>query len=69
MEPCPAQAGVAVTGIMSFLHDTDICSAYLKGNPDVQNRFIQYGGRLQVSVITVGELFSGVLSARASPGC
>jgi predicted nucleic acid-binding protein len=54
---------------MSFLLDTDICSAYLKGNPDVQNRFIQYGGRLQVSVITVGELFSGVLSARASPGC
>jgi predicted nucleic acid-binding protein len=51
---------------MSFLLDTDICSAYLKGNPDVQNRFIQYGGQLPVSVITVGELFSGVLSTRAS---
>jgi tRNA(fMet)-specific endonuclease VapC len=52
---------------MSFLLDSDICSAYLKGNPNVQSRFLQYGGRLHVSVITVGELFSGVLSTRASP--
>jgi len=52
---------------MSFLLDTDICSAYLKGEPSVQNRFLQYGGRLHVSVITVGELFSGVLSIRSSP--
>jgi tRNA(fMet)-specific endonuclease VapC len=51
---------------MSFLLDTDICSAYLKGNRDVQNRFLQYGGRLHVSVVTVGELFSGVLSVRTS---
>jgi tRNA(fMet)-specific endonuclease VapC len=46
--------------------DTDICSAYLKGNRDVQNRFLRYGGRLHVSVVTVGELFSGVLSVRSS---
>ena len=51
---------------MSFLLDTDICSAYLKGNRNVQNRFLQYGGQLHVSVITVGELFSGVFSIRAS---
>jgi len=51
---------------MSFLLDTDTCSAYLKNNRTVQNRFLQYGGRLHVSVITVGELFSGVLSVRAS---
>ncbi len=51
---------------MSFLLDTDTCSAYLKGNRIVQNRFLQYGGQLHVSVITVGELLSGVLSIRAS---
>jgi tRNA(fMet)-specific endonuclease VapC len=51
---------------MSFLFDTDICSAYLKGNRNVQNRFLQYGGQLHGSIITVGELFSGVLSIRAS---
>jgi hypothetical protein len=33
---------------LSFLLDTDICSAYLKGNPVVFNRFIQYGGGLHV---------------------
>jgi predicted nucleic acid-binding protein len=51
---------------MSFLVDTDICSAYLKRDRIVEGRFLQYGGRLYVSVITVGELFSGVLSTRAS---
>lgn len=51
---------------MSFLLDTDICSAYLKRDRTVEGRFLQYGGRLHVSVITVGELFSGVLSTRAS---
>ena len=52
---------------MSFVLDTDICSAYLKGNSRVHSRFIQYGGRLHVSTITVGELFVWVLRARASP--
>jgi predicted nucleic acid-binding protein len=51
---------------MSFLLDTDTCSAYLKGSRNVQNRFLQYGGQLNVSTITVDELFSGVLSIRAS---
>lgn len=31
---------------MSFLLDTDTCSAYLKGDRRVQQRFLQYGGRL-----------------------
>jgi tRNA(fMet)-specific endonuclease VapC len=52
---------------MSFLLDTDICSAFLKGDRKVANRFIQYGGRLHVSTVTVGELFSGLLRARSSP--
>ncbi len=52
---------------MSFLLDTDICSAYLKGNHQVGNRVIQYGGGLYVSAVTVGELFAWVLRAKASP--
>lgn len=41
---------------MSFLLDTDTCSAYLRGNGNVYGRFLQYTGRLHVSTITVGEL-------------
>jgi predicted nucleic acid-binding protein len=52
---------------MSFLLDTDTCSAYMKGDGNVINRFIQYGGRLSVSVVTVGELYSGVFRSQASP--
>lgn len=52
---------------MSFLLDSDICSAYLKSNHQVRNRVIQYGGRLYVSVITVGELYTWALRAKASP--
>ena len=52
---------------MSYLLDTDICSAYLKGNRVVWPRFMQYGGRLHVSAVTAGELFAWVLRANASP--
>jgi tRNA(fMet)-specific endonuclease VapC len=52
---------------LSFLLDTDTCSAYLKGNPVVFNRFIQYGGGLHVSVLTVGELLTWALRAKAPP--
>jgi tRNA(fMet)-specific endonuclease VapC len=52
---------------MSFLIDTDTCSAYMKGDRAVVGRFLQYGGRLNVSTITVAELFAGVFRARASP--
>lgn len=41
---------------MSFLLDTDICSAYLRGNQVITNRIVQYGGRIHVSVISVAEL-------------
>ncbi len=41
---------------MSFLLDTDICSAYLKGNPAVWNRFMQFSGGLHISAITFAEL-------------
>ncbi len=52
---------------MSFLLDTDICSAHVKGNRAVYTRFIQYGGRLHISTVTLGELWAWVLRAKASP--
>jgi tRNA(fMet)-specific endonuclease VapC len=52
---------------VSFLIDTDICSAYLKGDRLVWNRFMQYSGGLHVSTVTVGELFTWALRANASP--
>lgn len=52
---------------MSFLIDTDICSAYLKGSRLVWNRFVQYGGGLHISAVTAGELFTWALRANASP--
>jgi tRNA(fMet)-specific endonuclease VapC len=41
---------------VSFVLDTDICSAYLRGNRVVFSRFQQYWGGLHVSAITVAEL-------------
>jgi tRNA(fMet)-specific endonuclease VapC len=52
---------------LSFLLDTDICSAQMKGNPRVHARFIQYGGRLHVSAVTLGELLAWTGRANASP--
>lgn len=48
---------------MSFLLDTDICSAYLKGDSRVGHRFLQHGGRLYVSAVTAGQLFTWALMA------
>ena len=52
---------------MSFLVDTDTCSAHFKGNARVTGRFLQYMGQLNVSVVTLGELFTWALRAKASP--
>jgi tRNA(fMet)-specific endonuclease VapC len=52
---------------LSFLLDTDICSAYLKGNNRVWGRFLQYSGRLYVSAVTAGELYTWALRASAPP--
>jgi predicted nucleic acid-binding protein len=52
---------------MSFLLDTDTCSAHLKQKGNLTHKFLQYMGRLHVSVITVGELYTWALRARASP--
>lgn len=52
---------------MSFLLDTDICSAYLKGDRRVFPRFVQHGGQLHVCALTVGELYTWALRASAPP--
>lgn len=52
---------------MSYLLDTDTCSAFIKGDRRVWPRVMQYSGRLSVSAITAAELFTWVLRAKASP--
>jgi tRNA(fMet)-specific endonuclease VapC len=53
---------------VSFLVDTDICSAYLKGNNRVHGRFVQYGGRVHISAVTAGQLFTWALIAPPTSG-
>lgn len=52
---------------MSFLLDTDICSAYLKGDRKVWQKFMQHKGRLHVSAITAAEIFAWTLRAKTAP--
>ena len=53
---------------MSFLVDTDICSYYLRGKTSLFTRFTQHSGRLHMSVITLGELYTWALRGKAPPG-
>jgi tRNA(fMet)-specific endonuclease VapC len=43
---------------MTFLLDTNTCSAYLKHRRGLAHRFLQHSGRLHVSSIVLGELFT-----------
>jgi tRNA(fMet)-specific endonuclease VapC len=52
---------------MSFLLDTDLCSAHLRGERSVFSKFVQHSGQLHVSAITAGELYSWVLRSKAPP--
>ena len=52
---------------MSFVVDTDTCSAYIKGHPLVSNRFLQYGGGLYMSIVTLAELTIWASRVKASP--
>jgi tRNA(fMet)-specific endonuclease VapC len=52
---------------VNFLLDTNICSAYLKGDGRVFNRFIQHAGGMGVSTIVVAELYSWVYRAKTHP--
>lgn len=52
---------------MSFLLDTDTCSAYLKNDRRVTSKVLLHFGGLHVSVITVGELLTWAKRAKAPP--
>jgi tRNA(fMet)-specific endonuclease VapC len=52
---------------MSFVLDTDTCSAYLRGHRGVFSRFVQHSGGLYVSTVSVGELHVWARRASASP--
>jgi tRNA(fMet)-specific endonuclease VapC len=41
---------------MNFLVDTNICSAYVRGDRGVFGRFHQYMGQIAVSAVTIAEL-------------
>jgi tRNA(fMet)-specific endonuclease VapC len=43
---------------MSFLLDTNICSAHLKRPAGLMHRFLQHSGRLHIPTIVLGELYS-----------
>jgi tRNA(fMet)-specific endonuclease VapC len=65
LEPPATQNNPIGDAIVSFLLDTDICSAYLKGDRRLGERFIQYGGQLNISAITAAELYAWALRAKA----
>jgi tRNA(fMet)-specific endonuclease VapC len=52
---------------MSFLVDTDICSAHLKNVSKVSSRFIQHAGSLYLSAVSLGELATWALRSKARP--
>src|SRR5262245_50065264 len=52
---------------MSFLLDTDTCSFHLKQKGGLTHKFLQYMGRLHMSAITLGELLTWALRAKAPP--
>ena len=52
---------------MSYLLDTDICSAFINGDRRVWSKAMQYYERLHVSAITAAELFAWVLRSKAAP--
>jgi tRNA(fMet)-specific endonuclease VapC len=44
---------------VSYLLDTNICSAHMRRPAGLAHRFIQYSGRLAVPTIVLGELYAG----------
>lgn len=48
---------------MSYLLDTNICSAHFRRPGGLAHRFIQFGGRLYVPTIVLGELYAGAYHA------
>jgi tRNA(fMet)-specific endonuclease VapC len=52
---------------VSFLLDTDICSAHLKGDRQVWQKFLQHTGQLHISTISLGELYTWACRKGVSP--
>ena len=52
---------------MSFLVDTDICSAHLKNVGNASSRFLQYSGGLYLSAVSLGELYTWALRRKSPP--
>lgn len=52
---------------MSFLLDTDTCSAYLRNDRQVTGKVMLHFGALHISVVTVGELLTWARRAKAPP--
>lgn len=52
---------------MSFVIDTNTCSAYIRGHRRVFSRFVQHSGQLHISVVTLGELTIWTCRAKAPP--
>jgi tRNA(fMet)-specific endonuclease VapC len=52
---------------MSYLLDTNICSAHIRRPAGLAHRFVQHSGRLYVSTIVLGELYAGAYMSAGSP--
>lgn len=44
---------------MTFILDTDTCSAHMRRPSQLAHRFVQHTGQLAISSITLAELFTG----------
>jgi tRNA(fMet)-specific endonuclease VapC len=44
---------------MSFLLDTNICSAHMRRPAGLAHRFVQHSGRLQIPTVVLAELYAG----------
>jgi tRNA(fMet)-specific endonuclease VapC len=44
---------------MTHLLDTDICSAHMRRPAGLAHRFIQYGGGIAISSVSLAELYAG----------
>ena len=44
---------------MTFLLDTDTCSAHMRRPAQLSHRFIQHIGQLAISSVTLAELYAG----------
>src|SRR4051794_28863433 len=49
---------------MSFLLETDTCSAHLKRPSGLMHRFVQHSGRLSIATITLAELYTWAFQRR-----